>query len=73
MPIPPIKASSIEKALNELLPHLNEIQAGSHDSTKYDLLWHGHRFPPKVVIRKAVQIEHGCPSPQSLRAVESTA
>jgi hypothetical protein len=65
MPIPSIKRSSVEKALYELLPQLNEIKAGNHDSTKYDLLWHGHRFPPKVVIRKAVQIEHGIDLPES--------
>jgi len=65
MPIPALTSSSIQKALEELLPRLNEIRAGVHDSTKYDLLWHGHRFPPKVVIRKAVQIEHGIDLPES--------
>jgi Domain of unknown function (DUF3427) len=65
MLIPALTPSSIQKALEELLPQLNEIRAGVHDSTKYDLLWHGHRFPPKVVIRKAVQIEHGIDLPES--------
>ena len=65
MPIPSIKPLSVQKALNELLPRLNEIKASSHDSTKYDLLWKGHRFPPKVVVRKAVQIEHGIDLPES--------
>jgi uncharacterized protein DUF3427 len=65
MPIPVLTSSSIQKALEELLPRLNDIRAGVHDSTKYDLIWHGHRFPPKVVIRKAVQIEHGIDLPES--------
>lgn len=65
MPIPTLTPTSIQKALNELLPRLSEIRAGVHDSTKYDLLWHGHRFPPKVVIRKAAQIEHGIDLPES--------
>jgi hypothetical protein len=65
MPIPSFKASSVEKALEQLLPQLDEITASTHDSTKYDLLWRGHRFPPKVVVRKAVEIEHGIDLPES--------
>jgi hypothetical protein len=65
MPIPPLKASSVERALKQLLPQLDQIKAGPHDSTKYDLLWKGHRFPPKVVVSRAVQIEHGQPLPES--------
>jgi hypothetical protein len=65
MPIPPFEASSVEKALEELLPEVGEIKASNHNSTKYDLLWRGHRFPPKVVVRKAVEIEHGINLPES--------
>ncbi len=65
MPIPPFKASSVEKALEQLLPQLEEIKASGRDSTKYDLLWKGHRFPPKVVVRTAVEIEHGVALPES--------
>lgn len=65
MAIPALTPASIQKALEELLPRLNEIRGGTHNSTKYDLLWQGHRFPPKVVIRKAVEIEHGIDLPES--------
>src|SRR5215467_4533836 len=65
MPIPHLNASSVEKALEQLLPKLDEIKAGPHDSTQYDLLWRGRRFPPKVVIRKALEIEHGINFPES--------
>jgi hypothetical protein len=65
MPIPSFKAPSVKKALEQLLPQLAEIKASTHDSTKYDLLWRGHRFPPKVVVRKAVEIEHGIDLPES--------
>ena len=44
MPIPPLKHSSVERALETLLPKLDQIKAGPHESTKYDLLWKGHRF-----------------------------
>src|ERR1041384_7647303 len=65
MSIPPFKAPSVEKALELLLPQLEEIKASAHDSTKYDLLWKGHRFPPKVVVRTAVEVEHGVTLPES--------
>jgi hypothetical protein len=65
MAIPQLKASSIEKALAELLPRLPELRLSVHESRKYDLLWRGNRFPPKVVIRQAVQIEHGIDLPES--------
>jgi hypothetical protein len=42
-----------------------QIKAGRHDSTKYDLLREGHRFPPKVVISRAAFIEHGLELPES--------
>jgi hypothetical protein len=59
MPIPPLKRESVERALAELVPKLTEIAAGPHQSTRYDLLWNGMRFPPKVVISKAVEIQYG--------------
>jgi hypothetical protein len=65
MPIPPLKRSSVERALDALLPKLDQIKAGPHESTKYDLLWKGHRFPPKVVVTRAVKIEHGVELPES--------
>jgi len=65
MSIPSLKTSSVERALKSLLPELHRIKAGPHESTKYDLLWKGHRFPPKVVISKAVQLEHGVDLPES--------
>ena len=65
MGIPALKAESITKALKELLPKLDEIKAGPHDSTKYDLLWRGYRFPPKVVVSTAVRIHYGKNLPES--------
>lgn len=65
MSIPSLKASSVERALESLLPQLQRIKAGPHESTKYDLLWKGHRFPPKVVISMAVKLEHGVDLPES--------
>jgi len=65
MPIPPLKRSSVESALEALLRELDEIKAGPHESTKYDLLWKGRRFPPKVVVTRAVKIEHGVDLPES--------
>jgi hypothetical protein len=65
MPIPPLKRSSVERVLEALLPELDQIKAGPHESTKYDLLWKGHRFPPKVVVTRAVKIEHGVDLPES--------
>ena len=65
MPIPLLKRSSVERALEALLPELNHIKAGPHESTKYDLLWKGRRFPPKVVVTRAVKIEHGVELPES--------
>jgi hypothetical protein len=59
MTIPPLKRSSVENALEALLPELDQIKAGPHKSIKYDLLWKGHRFPPKVVVTRAVKIERG--------------
>jgi hypothetical protein len=40
-------------------------EAGPHESTKYDVLWKGRRFPPKVVVTRAVKIEHGVDLPES--------
>src|SRR5664280_1340476 len=37
----------------------------SHKSRTYDLLWKGMRFPPKVVISKAVEVQYGYPFPES--------
>src|SRR5215813_8927725 len=65
MPIPPLKRSSVELALENLLPELDRIKAGPHESTKYDLLWKGYRFPPKVVVTTAAKIEHGIDLPES--------
>jgi len=65
MSIPSLTASSVERALQQLLPKLTQIRSGPHDSTKYDLLWKGYRFPPKVVVSRAVEIEHGTSFPES--------
>lgn len=65
MPIPPLKRSSVESALEALLPELDQIKTGPHESTKYDLLWKGRPFPPKVVVTRAVKIEHGVHLPES--------
>ena len=53
MPIPPLKKSSVERALEQLLPELDAIKEGPHNSRDYNLFWKGHRFPPKVVISRA--------------------
>jgi len=65
MPIPPITRVSVERALDLLREQLPEIRSGRHESTKYDLLWEGKRYPPKVVISRAVRIEHGYELPES--------
>lgn len=65
MPIPSLKASSVERALEDLVPELEEIKSGPHQSTKFDLLWKGLRFPPKVVVSRAVKLEHGVELPES--------
>ena len=65
MRIPSLKASHIERALEELLPDLDRIKAGSHESTKFDLLWKGRRFPPKVVVSRAAKLAHGIDLPES--------
>jgi len=65
MTIPALKRTSVLQAIKELLPRLAEIMSGLHESTKYDLLWDGHRLPPKVVVSKAVEIETGKPFPES--------
>jgi hypothetical protein len=64
MPIPSISRASIERALELLIDDLPNIRTGRHDSTKYDLLWNGERFPPKVVVSRAVTIEHGYEFPE---------
>lgn len=65
MPIPPLKRSYIERALEKLLPELDQIKASPHESTRFDLLWKGRRFPPKVVVSRAVKLEHGVDLPES--------
>ena len=65
MSIPPIRAASVERALESLVPELHRIKGGSHESTKYDVLWKGQRFPPKVVVARAVKLEHGIDLPES--------
>jgi hypothetical protein len=65
MSIPPLKTASIERALESILPELHRIKAGTHESTKYDLLWKGNRFPPKVVVSRAVKLEHGVDLPET--------
>lgn len=65
MPIPPLKRLYVERALESLLPELNQIQAGRHESRKFDLLWKERRFPPKVVVSRAVKLEHGADLPES--------
>jgi hypothetical protein len=65
MAIPPLKTSSVERALEGMLPQLDQIKAGAHESAKYDLLWKGRRFPPKVVVSRAVKLEHGVDLPES--------
>ena len=65
MPIPSLTRLSVERALELIRDDLPEIRAGRHDSTIYDLLWEGERYPPKVVISRAIQIEHGFEFPES--------
>jgi hypothetical protein len=65
MPIPDITRAHVLLALEQLLPSLEEIKAGPHESKKYDLFWHGKRFPPKVVISHAVELMTGKSFPES--------
>jgi hypothetical protein len=65
MSIPPLTSTSIEKALESLVRKLAEIKTGTHESKKYDVLWKGYRFPPKLVVSAAVEIEHGLTLPTS--------
>ena len=60
-----LEPADITQALEELQPELDTIQAGANQSTKYDLLWRGLRFPPKVVISKALELKTGRPYPVS--------
>jgi hypothetical protein len=59
MKIESVKRASIEAALKALLPTLSSVISGPYKSKKYDLLWHGFRYPPKVVVAKALEIESG--------------
>ena len=65
MSIPPMNRKIVEQALDELRDQLDEITSGPHRSTTYDLLWRGLRFPPKVVVSKAVELQDGHPFPES--------
>jgi len=65
MSIPQLTVSSVERALKSLVPELGKIASGPYESTKYDVLWEGYRFPPKVVVSRAVEIEHGVGFPAS--------
>src|SRR5579862_6387162 len=65
MPIPTLNSSSVDRALSELLPELGRLKTGPHESTKYDLLWNGHCFPPKAVVARAVKIQYGSELPES--------
>src|ERR1017187_3797533 len=65
MPIPPLSRRSVEQALDALSGRLDEITSGPHRSTTYDLVWKGLRFPPKVVVSKAVELQEGHPFPES--------
>jgi hypothetical protein len=56
-----LKESDILQALEVLTPALNEIGAGPHRSTRYDLLWRGRRYPPKVVVARAAELRSGEP------------
>ena len=58
MKIPALKRGSIEVALGTLRSSLASIVSGPHRSTRYDLIWEGLRYPPKVVIAKALEIEN---------------
>jgi len=66
MQIPNLTTSDIVNALEALLPKLDEIQRGRHRSTKFDLLWEGHYFPPKVVLSHAIELGTGTPFPEKL-------
>jgi hypothetical protein len=48
-----------------LEPELKLILRGPHRSKKFDLLWNGMRFPPKVVVSRAVELQYGRPFPES--------
>src|ERR1035441_9410320 len=65
MPIPSLNRESVEEALELLAEQLDQIAVGPHKSRTYDLLWKGMRFPPKVVISKAVEVQYGYPFPES--------
>src|ERR1035438_9906447 len=65
MPIPPLSRESVEQALELLSSDLDQILLGPHKSRTYDLLWKGMRFPPKVIISKAVKVQHGYSFPES--------
>ena len=66
MKIPDLTREDVKQALEALLPELDEITKGRHASRKYDLLWNGHRFPPKVVLSRAVEIATGKSFPEEL-------
>lgn len=65
MPIPPLNRESVEQALELLSSELDQIQRGPHKSRIYDLLWKGMRFPPKVVISKAAEVQYGDALPET--------
>jgi hypothetical protein len=65
MKIPKLTVSSVRQAVEELLPDLDEIKSGRHESRDYDLLWNGQRLPPKVVVSRAVRIQYGIEFAQS--------
>jgi hypothetical protein len=61
-PIPNyVDRDAVEIALTKLIPDLPKIIVGRNRSRDYDLLWKGYRFPPKVVISKAVEVVLGEP------------
>ena len=65
MAIPPLNRQNVEQALELLAAQLDQIAEGPHNSTTYDLMWNGLRFPPKVAISKAVELQHGYLFPES--------
>src|SRR5664279_4481360 len=65
MPILSLNRESIEQALELLADQLDQIAVGPHKSRTYDLLWNGLRFPPKVVVSKAVELQYGYTFPES--------
>jgi hypothetical protein len=65
MKIPKLTVSSVRQAVEQLLPDLDKIKSGPHESSGYDLLWNGRRLPPKVVVSRAVQIQYGTEFPES--------